>query len=275
MYRLWTRNFTILTLGSFVSALGSSAASVAFGIMIYQQTGSPLTLALFTVANIVPRVLTGFLAGPFVDRHSRRKIIYKLDFLSTAIFTIISLVLFTGFFNVIVFTAVGAFLGIMDTIYQIAFMSMFPEVIEPGQHSKAYSLSSLIWPVSAAVMAPVAAFMIEKFEFGIAILMVFNAFSYGIAAILETSIHLEEKLNTKQVNGLQFVEDLKEGFRYYKLERGIFGIGILFAAFSFVYMTHDLLRMPYFIESEIFTIQDFSYLITAGSIGRIIGGFIH
>ncbi len=275
MYKLWTKNFTILTLGSFVSALGSSAAGVAFGIMIYQQTGSPLTLALFTVANIIPRVLTGFLAGPFVDRHSRRKIIYMLDFGSTLIFTLIALVLFTGYFNVLVFTLVGAFLGIMDTIYQIAFMSIFPEVIEPGQHSKAYSLSSLIWPISAAVMAPIAAFMIENFEFGIAILMLFNAASFGIAAVMETTINLNEKLNTAKVSGMQFLEDLKEGFRYYKVEKGIFGIGILFAAFSFVYMTQDLLRMPYFINSETLTIQDYSFLITAGSVGRIIGGFLH
>src|SRR3989339_1285250 len=102
MYKLWTKNFTILTLGSFVSALGSSAAGVAFGIMIFQKTGSPLTLALFMVANIIPRVLTGFLAGPFVDRHSRRKIIYMLDFGSTLIFTLIALVLFTGYFNVLI-----------------------------------------------------------------------------------------------------------------------------------------------------------------------------
>jgi len=275
MYKLWTKNFTILTLGSFVSALGSSAAGVAFGIMIFQKTGSPLTLALFMVANIIPRVLTGFLAGPFIDRHSRRKIIYMLDFGSTLIFTLIALVLFTGYFNVLIFTLVGAFLGIMDTIYQIAFMSMFPEVIEPGQHSKAYSLSSLIWPISAAIMAPVAAFMIENFEFGIAVLMLFNALSFGIAAIMETTIHLDEKLNTAKVSGLQFIEDLKEGFRYYKIEKGILGIGVLFAAFSFVYMTHDLLRMPYFMNSDTLTIQDYSFLITAGSVGRILGGFIH
>ncbi|MDI6453634.1 MFS transporter [Peloplasma aerotolerans] len=80
MYKLWTRNFSILTIGSLISAFGSAAAGVAFGILIYQRTGSPLTLALFTVANIVPRVITGFLAGPFVDRHSRRRIIYLTCF---------------------------------------------------------------------------------------------------------------------------------------------------------------------------------------------------
>ncbi|TNF07452.1 MAG: MFS transporter [Bacillota bacterium] len=275
MTKLWTRNFSILTIGSLISALGSSAAAVGFGILIFKETGSPLSLALYMVANIIPRVITGFLAGPFVDRHSRKKIIYVLDFTSTAIFTMVSLILFTGYFNVIIFTGIAAFLGIMDTIYQLAFMSMFPEVIEPGQHMKAYSLSSLIWPVSAAIMAPIAAFMIESFDDGIAILMIFNALTFFIAACLETTIHLKESLNTKEVVGFQFLEDLKEGFRYYRVEKGIFGIAILFACFSFVYTSHDVLRMPFFLTSDIYTIQHFSFLITASSIGRMVGGVIH
>jgi MFS family permease len=275
MTKLWTRNFSILTIGSLVSALGSSAAGVAFGILIFQRTGSPLSLALYMIANIIPRVLTGFLAGPFVDRHSRIKIIYRLDFLYTIIFSAIAVILFTGYFNVLVFTAVGAFFGMLDTIYQLAFMSIFPEVIEKGQHSKAYSLSSLIWPISAAVMAPIAAFMISEFKDGVAILIAFNALTFLVAAMMETSIKVDETLNKKEVKGFQFIEDLKEGFRYYKFEKGILGTGILFACFSFVYTSHDLLRMPYFIKSDQFTIQDFSFLITASSVGRMLGGFIH
>ena len=33
--------------------------------------------------------------------------------------------------------------------------------------------------------------------------------------------------------------------------------------------------MPFFIEHDVFTIQHFSYLVSAGAIGRIIGGLIH
>jgi sterol desaturase/sphingolipid hydroxylase (fatty acid hydroxylase superfamily) len=84
---------------------------------------------------------------------------------------------------------------------------------------RAYSLSSLIWPVSAAVMAPVAAFMIENFTFGVAILMGFNALTFLIAAMLETKIDCFEVLNTKETSGLKFIHDLKEGFHYYKSEK--------------------------------------------------------
>lgn len=276
MNKLWNRNFSILTIGSFISAFGSAAAGIAFGILIYKQTGSPLTLALFTIANIIPRMITSILVGPFVDRNSRVKMIYRIDYFYSIFFSIVAVILFTGYFNVWVFTIIAAFFGIVDTVYQIAFTSLFPEVITPGNHSKAYSISSLIWPISAAVMAPIATYLIETYVFGVAILMAFNALTFVITATIETQIKLEEKLNTKKVHSkITFIEDIKEGLHYYKLEKGILGIGVLFAAFSFVYAASDLLRMPYFVNHPTLTLQNFSLLISASAIGRMVGGVIH
>lgn len=276
MNKLWNRNFTILTIGSFISAFGSAAAGIAFGILIYINTGSPLTLALFTIANIIPRMITAIFVGPFVDRHSRVKLIYLIDFFYAFFFLVVAGILFTGYFDVIVFTLIAAFFGIIDTLYQIAFTTLFPEVISKGNHSKAYSISSLIWPISAAVMAPVATYFIENYEFGVAILMAFNAVTFLITATIETQIKVDEKLNKKEVTSkITFLTDLKEGLHYYKLEKGILGIGVLFAAFSFVYAASDLLRMPYFVNHPTFTIQHFSLLISASAIGRMVGGVIH
>ncbi|MFA5006872.1 MAG: MFS transporter [Candidatus Izemoplasmatales bacterium] len=273
--RLWNRNFTILTLGSFISALGAACAGIGFGFLVYQKTGSPLTLALFTVANIVPRMLTSFLAGPFVDRHSRAKIIYSLDFLSATCFTLVALILFLGFFDVVVFTLLAAFFGIIDTVYQLAFMSLFPDTIPDGQFARAYSISSLIWPVTAAVMTPIAAYMVDTYVHGIAILMAFNAATYLTAAIFETRMRIRETLNEKPVERFQFIHDAREGFRFYKTDRGLLGIGLLFMFFSIAWAGPDLLLMPYFMTHETFTLQHFSWLITASSIGRIVGGIVH
>lgn len=275
MQKLWNRNFSILTIGSFISALGSASAMMAFGYLIYRQTGSPFALALFSVANMVPRVLTGFLAGPFVDRHSRVKIIYTLDFFSTICFTGVAAILFFGIFDAIIFTLLAAFFGMIDTVYQIAFMSLFPEAIPAGQHQKAYSLSSLLWPVASAVMMPVAALVIDTFEYGLSILFAFNALTYFIAAILETTMKFKETLNKNPVVKFQFIEDFREGFKYYQKERGILGIGILFAAFSLVYSAHDLLLLPIFETTPNLSFQFYSYALAANSVGRIIGGLIH
>ncbi len=273
--KLWNRNFTILITGSFISALGSAAAGLGFGILIFIETGSPLTLAIFTLANIIPRIITNFFVGPFIDRNSRKKIIVSIDFFYSLLFAVFAYILFNGFFDVLAFTVLAGFVGIIDTVYQTSFMSMFPETVPKGLHSKAYSLASLIWPISAAVMAPITAFLVESFEFGIAMLMLFNAVTFFVTASMESSIRINEKLNTDKVEKYQFIHDIKAGLNYYKVEKGIMGIALLFASFSFVYAGSDLLRMPYFLNHDILTLGNFSLLISANAIGRIIGGLVH
>jgi len=276
MEKLWNKNFSIVTIGSFISALGSSAAGVAIGILVYIETRSPLLLGIFIVANIIPRVITNFLIGPFVDRNSRVKMIYTIDFFYALAFAILAYVLFTGFFNIWIFMVISAFFGIIDTTYQTAFMSLFPEVVPKGNHSKAYSISSLIWPLSAAIMAPVATWFITNYSNqGVAYLFAFNAVTFVVTAIMETKIKLIEELNQNPVQKNQFIIDMKEGFEYYKKEKGILGIGLLFMAFSFVYSVSDLLRMPFFESSLVYNLNQYSFLISLGSIGRIIGGFLH
>lgn len=273
--KLWTKNFSILTIGSFVSALGNSAAGIAFGILVFRQTGSPLALAFFAVANLIPSILTNLFVGPFIDRHSRIKIIYTLDFISATIFISLGIILFNGFYNTLLFTLMSGVFGIINTTYQVAFMSVFPEVIPEGKFSQAYSLSSLIWPVSSAVMTPLSAFFIVNFENGTAIIMLFNAITFIIAALFEMTINIEEKLNTKPALGNQFIFDMKEAIAYYKQEKGVLAIGLLFTAFAYIYSTHDVLYLPFFEQSANFTIQDYSFMISANAIGRITGGLVH
>ncbi|HRY77340.1 MAG TPA: MFS transporter [Candidatus Izemoplasmatales bacterium] len=275
MEKLWNRNFGILTIGSFVSALGSAAAGFGFGVLIYQKTGSPLLLALFTVANLLPRMITGFLIGPFIDRHSRIQIIYLLDFFSALCFTGVATALFFDYYDTLVFTLLAGFFGVIDTVYQVAFMTLFPEAIPKGQHSRAYSIASLLWPVAGAIMTPLAAYLAENLVHGIAWLMAINALSYLIAALVETTMRFNETVNRKTPVHFQFVEDFREGFGYFRKEKGIFWITMLFMAFSFGYAVHDLLTLPFFMAEGGFTLQDFSFVMSANMVGRIVGGFIH
>ena len=285
MNSIWNRNFTILTIGSFISAMGNSAAGFAFGILIYKQTGSPLTLAIFALLQMIPRVATNALVGPFIDRHSRVKIIVGLDFIAAGFFAVIGLILLSNWFDILFFTAVSVLFSVIDTVYQTAYQSLFPDTITPGEHSRAYSISSLIWPIASAIMAPIAAFVVENVAQGVAWLMIFNAITFVIQALFEATMRVNEKLNTKRreipvstdgkkVSKHHFIHDLKDAYHYYQHEHGILGIGILFAVFAGVYASHDLLRMPFFVNHSVYTIQHYSFLITAGSIGRMIGGYI-
>ncbi len=86
--KLWTRDFTIITLGSVVSMVGGTMTGFAISIMVLDYTGSTFLYALFNICFQIPMLVCPLLAGPVLDRMSRKKVIYSLDFLSSFVFLV-------------------------------------------------------------------------------------------------------------------------------------------------------------------------------------------
>src|SRR5512143_1631566 len=73
------RNFSVLWVGQLVSTIGDSLMSLAASIMIYRLTGSALSVGLMLMATVAPSIVIGLVAGVFVDRFDRRKIMISAD----------------------------------------------------------------------------------------------------------------------------------------------------------------------------------------------------
>ncbi|MEX1171498.1 MAG: MFS transporter [Chloroflexota bacterium] len=69
------RDFSLLWLAQLISTAGSSLTDLAAGIWVYRETGSALAVALTLMATAVPSLVVGLLAGVYVDRHDRKRIL--------------------------------------------------------------------------------------------------------------------------------------------------------------------------------------------------------
>lgn len=211
---LWTRNFTILTLGTVVSMLGNAISGFAVSLMALDFTGSVFLMVLVNVVYNLPRVLLPALAGPYLDRFSRVRAIYSLDFLSAAIYALLAGLLFTGWFRYWLMLLAAPVLGAIDSVYATAYDSLFPTLASKENLPKAYSVSSLITPLASA-MVPVAAYLYGRM--GLAPMFAINAASFLAAALFETRIrvreeHLDRPREAVRLRG--YVEDLVQGARY-------------------------------------------------------------
>ena len=91
--KLWTYDFTVITLGSVVSMVGSTLSGFAISLLVLDYTGSTFLYMLFIVSYQLPMLVCPILAGPYLDRMSRKKVIYRLDFLSSGMFLLLFLLL--------------------------------------------------------------------------------------------------------------------------------------------------------------------------------------
>ena len=75
------RAFSLLWLGQLISGMGGALTTLASSILIFRLTGSALSVGLMLIATAGPTMLVGLLAGVFVDRHDRRRIMLAADLL--------------------------------------------------------------------------------------------------------------------------------------------------------------------------------------------------
>ncbi len=73
------RSFTFLWLGQLVSTIGSALTSLAASIVVFRLTGSALSVGLMLIATSAPTLILGLIAGVFVDRYDRKRIMIIAD----------------------------------------------------------------------------------------------------------------------------------------------------------------------------------------------------
>ena len=95
------------------------------------------------------------LAGPLVDRLSRRRTIYTLDFFSSLLDLGLGLLLRSGDFNLPLLGVAVFIIGTVNSVYQVAYTSFYPLLIPDGCYSKAYSVSTILETLSA-LMIPIS-----------------------------------------------------------------------------------------------------------------------
>lgn len=78
---LMLRDFRLLWLGQIISDFGDSLTTLALLILVNQLTGSTAALATMAIVLALPQVTFGLLAGVYVDRLDRKRILIFADLL--------------------------------------------------------------------------------------------------------------------------------------------------------------------------------------------------
>lgn len=277
---LWTRDFTIITAGSVVSMLGNALSGFAMSLMVLDISKSTLLYAIYIAMYTLPQLFMPIVSGAILDRFSRKKTIYSLDFLSAFLYALMALILSTGWFSFPVFAVYCFILGSIQSTYMVAYQSFYPLLISEGNFQKAYSIASVLETLSA-VMVPVSAFLYR--QIGLAPLLGINALCFFAAAVMETRIrtdetYLETQKETREADlkaSRQMLRDIREGFRYLKSEKGLLAVAVYFAFSAVCGGVSTVIVLPWF--KSAYSNGEYVYMMVWGMalLGRALGGLVH
>lgn len=283
--RLWTRDFTIITIGSFISMAGLTLAGFAISIMVLDYTQSTFLYVLYNVCAQLPMLICPLLAGPFLDRVSRKKVIYCLDFATAAIYLGLFFALRTGWFSYGMMLVCEIVIGSISSVYMVAYDSFYPNLITEGNYSKAYSISSVMFDLSSMVY-PLAPILYDRI--GGAPLFAVAAAGFFTAACFEVSIRHKETHMTsaKSADGLselrRFRKDFRDGMDYIRSEKGLVFITLYFVVSSFVgggtwnmYLPHFRNHPELYATWPIAAVTLYTIVSNFSVAGRLIGGGVN
>ena len=274
--KLWTKDFTIITLGSVVSMIGNALASFAMSLFVLDFTGSTLYYSIYIFLYTLPQIAAPVISGPLMDRFSRRRTIYWLDFAMTALYIFLGAMVYFDVLNFGIFAAAVFVSGMISSVYNVAFQSFFPMLISEGNYTKAYSISSALETLTF-VMIPVSAFVYNTV--GLCPLLIANALCFLAAALFEMRISDVEGKNVlekpAEYGGGQYIKDMREGVRYLFSEKGLLAITLYFTVISFSGGASQVITLPWFRGN----FENGEYIYTSVwafmVIGRVLGGMLH
>ena len=274
--KLWTKDFTTITLGSVVSMMGNSIAGFAMSLFVLDYMESTLLYAIYIFLYTLPQIAAPIISGPLMDRFSRRRTIYTLDFCSASIYVLLAALIFFDYFNFGIFAAVTFIIGTINSVYMVAFESFYPMLISEGNYSKAYSISGTLQTMTFFMM-PLAT--VAYNAFGLAPLLAVNSVFFLIAAVFETRISDVESLQKVPSEGSYsaktYLADMKNGIRYLASEKGLLAVTMYFTAMSVAGGASQVITLPWFKSAFDNGEYLFMFVSIFSVIGRSLGGIIH
>lgn len=269
--KLWTRNFRLVILASAMGTLGSIAGGFALAFLVFDETGSTLASALIVAIQLIPNLLLPILIAPVMDRLPRKSFLVAGDAANALLLAGMGIWLLLFDFSYVGYLAISLLLSCLGAIDELAFTSIYPELIPEGAEEKGYAVSSMLYPVLKVIMTPLAAVLLDTI--GVAWILIAQSGLSLAATVTESCICLDETERKQHTpyTPRAWIEDIREAVQYLKKERGLRGIYGYMAVTNGVSSGFSPILVAFFRTFPGFTAAMYSAFSVVEFAGRTIG----
>ena len=271
---LWTKNFTIITLGTIISGIGGVAMNFALSFVVYDNSGSTLMMGIFSAISLIPALILPIVISPYLDRFKRKPIIVGLDALQGCCYLIFGSYLINAGFQFEAYLVFSLLISAIGSIYQQAYSSFYPNLIPKGFAQKGYTISSMIYPTISVLMTPIASFLYV--QFGMECIVFLEGVMLLVAALFESRIdYIEKGHGSGKFDFHAYCQNLKDGFVFLKKEKGLQKIYTYMPITQGISEGFSNLIVAYFQMTPGLGVTLYSFFTVAEFSGRTIGGIVH
>jgi MFS family permease len=200
-----------LWLSQLISSFGDTLHYIALVVLVYQITGQGAAVAVLVVAEVVPVLLLGPIAGVVIDRFSRKSVLIGADLARAAL--VLTLVWPQGAWHAYL---VAAGIAAGNTFFNPTVQAVIPALTTEEQrlaaNSVAWSTGRLVQIIAAAIAGGLIALIGTDAAF------VLNAATFVVSAALIVRLVIPAhagQLGQDTKRGIdRYLGDARDGLRY-------------------------------------------------------------
>jgi len=262
--------FTRLWFAQLISTIGSSLTDLAAAILVFRLTDSALAVGLILMASAVPSLVFGLVAGVFVDRFDRKKILIWSDLIRAGLVASIPIGVATigiPWLYVIVLVNAG-----VAQFFDPAHESIIPEVADEEELAAADAFLSISSFGSTAVGFAAAGLLATSASLDLAFYL--DALTFVGSAVFVVFVRVGRLEVSEDTSVRAVVDNLREGIRALNdtpILRATFLVGMpVFFSFGL----WNVLLLPFAIRALDAT--EFEYGLQEGitSVGFVVGSLL-
>ncbi|MDR3585356.1 MAG: MFS transporter [Desulfosporosinus sp.] len=209
------KDFTLLLMGQFISALGDKLNYVALGVLIYRLTGSAFEVGKMTLATFLPYLLFGLIAGAYVDRWDKKRTMITADLLRVALVGLIPVLVGYSIYLVYLITFLST---TANLFFSPAKMAVIPAIFTKEKILTATSLAETSENLTEIIGYALAGALIMFIPIHKVFYLDSLTFLFSAALIFSMSFKFEVRHQAnhslKLVNESHIFRDILEGLAY-------------------------------------------------------------
>ncbi len=271
------RNFRYLWIGNTTSTTGFFVVTVIFDWYVYSATHQTLLLATLGVIEFVPMLTLGIIAGAFVDRHDRRRIMIVSDLVRAASLAALAVYVLIWGFNAVLLLTTVFMLSAFSTLFGPASDALLPSVVTKPELSAANGTLTAGSTVAQFVGSPLGGALI--FLFGVGSGLIFNSVTYAFSAICVSLLSVPRLMQPARDGSMTesektpFFSDVVAGFQYLRSQRALLLLTLTTMVINF-FSFYNLYIVVYSTTLLHAGPAIYGILLGASAVGAAVGGLI-
>lgn len=263
---LINRNFRLLWFGQLISQLGDKAYNIALMWWLFEKTKSPFFISSFLVASMLPELIFGPVAGVYIDRWNKKKILVISDFVRGVVVLALAALYQLNLLEIWHIYIAALSISLCSALFNPTTMSVIPIIVERSELQRANALSQMVAGAMSIIGPLLGASSVALI--GYVGVLLFNGLSYIISGVGEAFLRIHTiETQTKE----SVLASLMQGVHYIWTDVRV-SVIVVVIAIVHVFVGSIVVIMPFVANSLGGNgINNLGVLQAAMGVGMIVG----